>query len=211
MILYTDATTPFGRKCLVAALERDINLEEQFVTLSDPGSFLDINPLNQIPALVTSDQRHYFDSDVILQYLDELHEGPPLIPKANRYHSMTSIHLANAVIESTLLRIMEKRRIGAEQSESFIIHLEHRIARGISRMEESRSGVTEGPLTGEEITTAVALSYVNFRYPHDWASSSPRLSDWYATIVDRHSMRVSQPTRESPTHSPATKKGTKRK
>ena len=71
MILYTDATTPFGRKCLVAALERNIALEERFVNLSDPQEFLFVNPLNQIPALSVG-QQNYFDSDVILQFLDTL-------------------------------------------------------------------------------------------------------------------------------------------
>ena len=52
MILYTDATTPFGRKCIVATLERDIPLAERFIKLSEPGVFLEINPLNQIPALL---------------------------------------------------------------------------------------------------------------------------------------------------------------
>ena len=96
MILYTDATTPFGRKCLVAALERGIVLEERFVKLSDPKEFLLVNPLNQIPAL-SVDQQKYYDSDVILQFLDSLHEGPPLIPEKNKYKHLTSIHLANAV------------------------------------------------------------------------------------------------------------------
>ena len=40
MILYTDATTPFGRKCVIAALEREIPLEERFIKLSEPGDFL---------------------------------------------------------------------------------------------------------------------------------------------------------------------------
>ena len=84
MILYTDATTPFGRKCLVAALERNIVLEEKFVKLSDPKGFLCVNPLNQIPALTTCNEK-YFDSDVILQFLDTLHKGPPLIPEENKF------------------------------------------------------------------------------------------------------------------------------
>ena len=48
MILYTDATTPFGRKCVIAALEHEIALEERFIKLSEPGDFLEVNPLNQI-------------------------------------------------------------------------------------------------------------------------------------------------------------------
>ena len=202
MILYTDATTPFGRKCLVAALERGIVLEERFVKLSDPKEFLLINPLNQIPAL-SVDQQKYFDSDVILQFLDSLHEGPPLIPEKNKYKHLTSMHLANAIIESTLLRVMEKRRVETEQSSDFIVHLEARINRGIAEMEETRLEEIGELLNGEEITTAIALSYVDFRFTRDWRAKTPKLSNWHAITEQRASMICSQPNRTRPTHSPA--------
>ena len=202
MILYTDATTPFGRKCLVAALERNIALEERFVNLSDPQEFLFVNPLNQIPALSVG-QQNYFDSDVILQFLDTLHKGPPLISKRNKYKHLTSLHLANAVIESTLLRIMEKRRVETEQSSGFISHLEGRINRGIAEMEDTRLEEIGEFLSGEELTTAIALSYVHFRFTKNWRAKAPRLSNWHAIIEQRSSMICSQPNRTQPTHSPA--------
>ena len=202
MILYTDATTPFGRKCLVAALERNIVLEEKFVKLSDPKGFLCVNPLNQIPAL-TACKENYFDSDVILQFLDTLHKGPPLIPEENKFKHLTSVHIANAVMESTLLRIMEKRRAEKEHSPTFISHLEARIFRGIAEMEETRIEQIGEPLNGEELTTAIALSYVDFRFTRDWRDKAPRLSNWHAFIEQRSSMICSQPTRSKPTHSPA--------
>ena len=202
MILYTDATTPFGRKCLVAALERNIVLEEKFVNLSDPKGFLCVNPLNQIPAL-TACNENYFDSDVILQFLDTLHKGPPLIPEENKFKHLTSVHIANAVIESALLRIMEKRRAETEYSPTFISHLEGRIFRGIAEMEETRIEQIGEPLNGEELTTAIALSYVDFRFTRDWRDKAPRLSNWHAVIEQRSSMISSQPTRSKPTHSPA--------
>ena len=73
MILYTDETTPFGRKCLVAALERNIVLEEIFVKLSDPKEFMLINPLNQIPALSVGQQK-YFDSEMWCQFQEYIPE-----------------------------------------------------------------------------------------------------------------------------------------
>ncbi len=202
MILYTDATTPFGRKCLVAALERAIVLEECFVSLADPGEFLEINPLNQIPALAAEADVCHFDSDVILQYLDTRHDGPSLIPATERFRHLTAIHLANGVIESTLLRIMETRRPAGEKSPGFIAHLEARIARGIDRMARDRTAPTSGPLSAEEITTAVALDYVDFRHPHDWRSTAPNLAAWHEAIAARPSFSLSRPTRDAPTHSP---------
>ena len=198
MILYTDATTPFGRKCIIAALERGIPLEERFIKLSEAGDFLDINPLNQIPALFIQPSQYYFDSDVILEYLDTLHERSPLIPEINKFDCKTAIHLANGVIESTLLRTMELRRPEREQSKTFVAHLEARVMRGIESMEKKRETTIGDCLNGEEITTAVALSYVDFRFSTEWRNTSPTLEIWFEKVSRRKSMELTTPTREIP-------------
>ena len=198
MILYSDATTPFGRKCLIAALEREIPLEERFIKLSEPGDFLDINPLNQIPALFVERGKCYFDSDVILEYLDTLHENNPLIPELNKFECKTAIHLANGVIESTLLRTMELRRPECRQSKTFVNHLEARVMRGINTMEKKRQTTIGDWLNGEEITTAVALSYVDFRFSTEWRKTAPKLETWFERVACRKSMKLTAPTRERP-------------
>jgi glutathione S-transferase len=53
--LLSDATTPFGRKVVVAAIERSIPLEEIFVPLDGTGPLDAVNPLRQIPTLVLPD------------------------------------------------------------------------------------------------------------------------------------------------------------
>lgn len=197
MILHSDATTPFGRKCMVAAMERGIPVEERFVDLADPGDYLTVNPLNQIPALTTDAGAHLYDSDVILQYLDTLHGGPPLIPQTDRFGELARIHLGNGVIESTLLRIMELRRPDGEKSQSFVAHLEARIARGLASLETlAPSG--DGALTAFAITTAAALEYVDFRYSHDWRAGHPRLAAFHAAVADRPALAATRPTRTGP-------------
>ena len=198
MILYTDATPPFGRKCGIAALERDIALEERFIKLSEPGDFLEVNPLNQIPALFVERGKCYFDSDVILEYLDTLHGNSPLIPELNKFDCKTAIHLANGVIESTLLRTMELRRPECRQSKTFVNHLEARVMRGINTMEKKRQTTISDWLNGEEITTAVALSYVDFRFSTEWRKTAPKLETWFERVACRKSMKLTAPTRERP-------------
>ncbi|MEC8236031.1 MAG: glutathione S-transferase family protein [Pseudomonadota bacterium] len=198
MILYSDATTPFGRKCLIAALEREIPLEERFIKLSEPGDFLDVNPLNQIPALFVERGKCYFDSDVILEYLDTLHGNSPLIPELNKFECKTAIHLANGVIESTLLRTMELRRPECQQSKTYVAHLEARVMRGINTMEKKRETKIGDWLNGEEITTAVALSYVDFRFSTEWRKTAPTLETWFGRVSCRKSMELTAPTRERP-------------
>ena len=202
MILYTDASTPFGRKCLVAALERGIAMEEQFISLGNPGKFAITNPLIQIPALETDGGEVYFDSDVILQYLDTCHSGPALIPDEDRFGHLTRIHLANGVIESTLLRRMESVRPDGEKSETFIAHLEARITRGLNRLDKLRKPATDEPLTAEDITLLCALDYVDFRHPHDWRSGAKKLASWHEKTAERPSAKVSLPGRTEAVNSP---------
>ena len=202
MILYTDASTPFGRKSLLAALERGIPLTEEFVSLSDPGPFAEANPLVQIPALKAHDGQIYFDSDVIFQYLDTRHDGPRLIPSDDQFARMTRIHLANGVIEATLYRRMETVRPDGEKSASFIAHLEARIARGLARLETVTGDAHDGPLDAEEITKLCALDYVDFRHPHDWRSTHPKLAAWLARVSERGTAEVSKPGRNDPVAAP---------
>ncbi|MGY9054195.1 MAG: glutathione S-transferase family protein [Alphaproteobacteria bacterium] len=202
MILYSDASTPFGRKCLVAALERGIALDEQFVSLWNPGKFAVTNPLIQIPALETADGHVYFDSDVILQYLDTCHSGPALIPDDDRFGHLTRIHLANGVIESTLLRRMEQVRPDGEKSATFIAHLEARITRGLNRLDKLRKSATDEPLAAEDITLLCALDYVDFRHPHDWRSGAKKLAAWLEKTAERPSAKVSLPGRIEAQNSP---------
>ena len=202
MILYTDASTPFGRKCLIAALERGIAMQEQFISLGDPGKFAIANPLIQIPALETDDGQVYFDSDVILQYLDTCHSGPALIPDEDRFGHLTRIHLANGVIESTLLRRMEQVRPDGEKSAAFMAHLEARITRGLNRLDKLRKPATDEPLTAQDITLLCALDYVDFRHPHDWRPGAKKLAKWHENVSERRSARVSMPGRTEAVNSP---------
>ena len=73
MILRSTPASPFGRKAHIAASV--LGLEPEIATegadLNDPGdSIRQQNPLGKIPALVVEDGNVYFDSRVILDYLD---------------------------------------------------------------------------------------------------------------------------------------------
>ena len=46
---------------------------------------------------------------------------------------------------------------------------------------------------GVLLILGVALQYVDFRYPHDWRSSAPKLKTWHAAIAARPSFTKTQP------------------
>lgn len=202
MKLYSDATTPFGRKVLVAALERKIPVTESFVNLAEPGAFLDVAPVGQIPALTLDDGRTIFDSDVILDFLDTCHPGPALISTGDRHADLTRIHLANGLIEAVLQRIMEIKRPDGEKSPGFIQHLEQRADRVIATLEAQVGNLNADLADAPSIATACALEYADFRYRDDWRNTAPGLAAWLAEVASRPSMMATRPTRSGPVNSP---------
>jgi glutathione S-transferase len=197
--LLSDATTPFGRKVLVAALERSISIEEVFVALDGTGPLDGYNPLRQIPTLVTDDGRAIYDSDVIMQYLDTCHSGEALVPDSDRFGVLTRMALGSGLIEATLLRRMEVVREAGERSARFIVKMEERIARALAALEmQSDTLAGAGVLRADQITAACALGYVDFRYTDAWRERHPWLAGWFAAIAGRPSMVATAPTRAHP-------------
>ena len=201
MKLLNDATSPFGRKVLVAAIERAVPLEEQFIVISAPGPIDELNPLRQIPTLVSDGGQALYDSDVIMHYIDAQHAGPKLCP-AGAWDVAARMSLGNGLMESVLHRTMELRRPEGEKSASFAAKLEERVARVLARLERSIGNLSGEPLKADQITMACALEYMDFRYAHDWRATHPALGRWLASMAGRPSLAGTRPTRTAPWPAP---------
>ncbi len=200
MKLYNDATSPFGRKTIVCAIERRIPVEEVFLDLNK-AEFLDKwNPLRQIPTLVTSDDIVVYDSDVIVQFLDKRHDHSSLIPEADAPGVLTRMSRANGLMEATLTRLIETRRAEGQRDTNVISKLEARIWRVIGSIEQDleQLTVTGDQLRAYQVTTAVAMGYVNFRFTEAWHEKHKALSRWYSGIASRRSMALTVPSRTTP-------------
>jgi glutathione S-transferase len=196
--LLNDATSPFGRKVLVAAIERGLPVREEFVNVAEPGELDAHNPLRQIPTLVTEAGDAVYDSSVILGFLDTLHGGEPLVPPDPACRVTTRIALADGLIEATLQRAMELRRPGELQSAAVMERLEERIARALFAIDRIRTDLSLDPLRGDSITVACALAYVDFRYGRFWRDVLPALAAWQDAVAARPSMQATAPTRTAP-------------
>jgi len=83
-VIYGAILSPFVRKVMVHAREKDIEFELKSVGLgdADPG-FRAASPFGKMPAL-KHDDYILADSSAIVQYLEALHPEPALIPAAPR-------------------------------------------------------------------------------------------------------------------------------
>ncbi|HSF21145.1 MAG TPA: glutathione S-transferase N-terminal domain-containing protein, partial [Burkholderiales bacterium] len=87
MRLWFNPASPFARKVRIVAREAGLaeKIEELSIAVSPVKPHVELareNPLIKIPALTTPDLGTLYDSAVICEYLDSLHRGTPLFPRA---------------------------------------------------------------------------------------------------------------------------------
>jgi glutathione S-transferase/RNA polymerase-associated protein len=77
---YDVALSPFAQKVKIALLEKGLDYQTETVNLSAAGDgFTAASPRREVPAL-EDEGVAIFDSSIILEYLEEKHPRPPLLP-----------------------------------------------------------------------------------------------------------------------------------
>ncbi|MBV9550001.1 MAG: glutathione S-transferase family protein [Alphaproteobacteria bacterium] len=193
--LYTNAATPFGRKCEVIAHELGLKLEIIKTLPMQQPEFRRINPLGKIPALVLEDGSVIFDSPVICEYLNH-RGGGKFFPGMNifrhntgRWKSQVLQALGDGIAEAAVNYVI----LGREPTppEAWRARQLEAVNAGLDVAE--RTKFAEPPTIGE-IAIACAIGYVAFRLPDlDWKSSRPKLAAWYARMCDYPAMRATEP------------------
>jgi glutathione S-transferase len=198
MKLYGSLTSPYVRK--VRILIREKNLACEFVVAdawAADSPIPTLNPLGKVPALALDNGDVLFDSPVIVEYLDSL-KAPALlaVSGAARWEMLRWQALADGMLDATVSRLLESRRPAEQQSAESIRRQEEKIARSLKYIEDHlRSGpwLVSDRFSLADLVMAVALEYIDFRYPHDWRSRYPRLAPWLAAISARPSLIETRP------------------
>ena len=191
MILLNGPNTPFGRMALVTALELGVSVENRVISVAS-ADWLDAhNPLRQIPTLLLENGEALFDSRVICGYFASLAPEVDLIPPD--LNVATRWALVLGLMEAGVARQMERMRPASEQSPGVIAGLERRIARTLVRLETEADTICAEALRIDRIAAAVALLYIDFRYPHDWRGAAPRLAHWVERVGERPAMVATRP------------------
>ena len=77
-----------------------------------------VNPLMVIPSLVDGDGPILFESLAILEYLDETHPKPPLLPKDPRARARADRRLRRASTDRAARAQLSRARIKARRSDA---------------------------------------------------------------------------------------------
>jgi glutathione S-transferase len=191
MILRSTPASPFGRKVRIAAsvlgLDSEITIEA--ADTNDPGDSLrSQNPLGKIPSLLDEGGNAYFDSRVILDYLDHRAGGGRIVPAdpAARFAALRLQALADGMMDASILTVYETRWRPAEKHEAkWLDHQAGKVARGLAALDQAPPVANATPTVGD-IALACALGYRDFRFEGRWRADHPRLVAW----LDEFSARV---------------------
>jgi glutathione S-transferase len=194
MKLLYQTHSPYARKVLVFAHEAGLadRLEvihhETSPTLRNEQVFA-LNPLGKVPVLVCDDGTVLFDSGVICEYLDGLHDGRKLIPAAPRQRFAALRHqaIATGIADAGIaVRWEAERRPKALRWLPLLEGQLQKIIGACDFLEESIE--EERDFDIGDIALATALSWIEFRNVYAFQAGRPRLSSWYRRACLRASL-----------------------
>ena len=196
MKLYLNEASPYARLVLVVAHEKQLSERIELVWTdpwaSDEG-LLRVTPLAKVPVLIAEDGEPLVESACICDYLDQVGDGPVLLPRAanERLAVLRKYGLGRGLIDVAFGAVIEKRYEGG--SDSVLIQRWRSAVDRTTAVLEKDSKLGLAPDLGD-VTIAVALSYVDFRMSDiGWRTSAPRLAAWFDAIAARPSIRATAP------------------
>jgi glutathione S-transferase len=183
MILRSAPASPFARKVRIGAslvgLASKIDVQPADPNKADD-SLLRQNPLGKIPVLILEDGATFYDSRVILEYLDHLAGGGRIIPREPkaRFAALRLQALCDGICDASLLQIYEDRYRPAEKRvQSWVDRQAEKVARGLAALEAVPPKLDPVPDVGQ-IALACVLGYRDLRFGGSWRKDHPRLVAW---------------------------------
>jgi len=196
MLLYEHPLSSYAQKVKIALREKGLAFEvetpQALGSGKAAGTFAAASPRNEVPALIDGDAR-IFDSTIIMEYLEDKHPAPPLLPRdpLGRANARMIEEVCDTLYEAVNWGLSEirwfKRAEGAEAEAMKAV-----AARQTAELQawlEDKLGDREwfnGAAFGwADISVA---PYVNrsFHYGMDTPPGSP-LADWLSRVRERPS------------------------
>jgi glutathione S-transferase len=194
MILRSSPASPFGRKVRIAIAVLGFDGETR-VEIADPTNLADTlrrqNPLGKIPVLIAEDGTAYYDSRVILEFLDERAGGGRIVPREARARlaALRLQALADGILDASILTVYEARwRAREHHEQKWLDHQVGKVTRALAVLESNPPALDAAPANLPnvgQIALACALGYRDFRFGGSWRADHPRLVAWLDDFAAR--------------------------
>jgi len=199
-ILYHLWLSPACRKVRVVLVEKKIEFKMRVENIWERRQkFLAMNPAGEVPVLVEPDGTTLSGSNVICEFLDEVHPESPLIggnplerAEVRRLVAWFDEKFNNEVTVNLVGEKIMKRFLGLGEPDSRAIRAGHANIRHhldyVAYLTERRRWLAGDHLTLADITAAAHFSAVDYMGVIPWKEHE-QVKDWYARIKSRPSFR----------------------
>jgi glutathione S-transferase len=194
MILRSSPASPFGRKVRIAISLLGFD-DQTRIEPADPTDFSDSlrrqNPLGKIPVLIAEDGTVYYDSRVIVDFLDERAGGGKIVPREPRQRlaALRLQALCDGILDASILTVYEARWRALEHHEQkWLDHQAGKVTRALEVLESNPPvlAAAAGSLPNiGQVALACALGYRDFRFGEGWRNAHPRLVAWLDAFAAR--------------------------
>ena len=200
MKIYYSATSPYVRKCLVAAHELGLRERIELVPaaphpVNRDQSVVKLNPLGKIPTLITDDGAILYDSRVVCEYLDALAKGH-LFPAAAgaRWAVLAEQSLADGMRDAAVLTRYETfTRPEQLRWAQWTAGQTEKVVSGLADIER-RAADFGARIDIGTISIGCALGYLDLRLASlAWRDRHPATALWFEQFGARESMRATRP------------------
>jgi glutathione S-transferase len=192
--LYSAKGCPFARRTRVVLHEKGIDFEASEVDFRNKSDeFLEASPTGKVPVVVV-DGDSLYESNVVNQYLDEVHEEPRLMPGDPKARAYARIWMARA--DDDFYPQVFVSSMGRERGFS-----EERISEALEKLKATLSRL-EGGLEGREyLADSFSLADIahagNFVRLHELEQNGtisladyPNVASWMERIEARESFEA---------------------
>ena len=201
MTLHWSPRSPYVRKVMIAASEMGLHDRIRTVRTVAGGTtphqeLMKLNPLGKIPTLELADGGVLYDSPVIIEYLDTLHDGPKLFPAAlpARLTALRRHALGQGMLDAALALLAEGFRPPERQSEPHKALWQAKLVASVDALEAEAEALAEADFTVGHLAIGVALAYLDFRFASlNWRDGHPELTNWHETFNARPSVQANMP------------------
>jgi len=198
MKLHWSPRSPYVRKVMVAAHEtgvvKRLACVRTVAAMTTPHKELMLdNPLSKIPTLVLDNGSALYDSVVICEYFDALHDGPKLFPSDPQGHwtALRRHALGNGLLD--VLIYWRSERLREQPSRAYLDAYATKQRATTDALEKEAAAIAATPFGIGHIAIGCALSYSDFRFPDlDWRRDHPQLAEWHAAFTQRPSARATE-------------------
>lgn len=201
MTLHWSPRSPYVRKVMIAIHEMGLQDRIKTVRTVAGGTtphweLMKINPIGKIPTLELPDGSAIYDSPVIIEYLDTLHDGPKLYPSAwpERLTALRRHALGQGMLDNALPLLSEGFRPPERQSQPHMDLWRAKLVNCVQALEAEADDLAASPFTVGHIAIGVALGYLDFRFASlCWRDGHPRLAAWQEDFDARPAVRANIP------------------